>query len=225
MAVYVGPERKAFHLHRDLLCDRSAYFKAAFTGSSKEADAKKLVLPDGDSLAFELFVNWQYGSLLTGPSNDGELQTYFALLALGEKLMLEYLSNQCTDLIRGYYRSTNALVRAQDVSYIYRNIKRQAMRYCIVKLTVLQTLEEKEKGFLPGFRELIAGGGDFAADFSCYLLKYAVLKDRPALGHPTNPQFNCRYHSHDLTPKCKGPAVYSIQPIDEWERRRREHFS
>ena len=54
--IFVGAERKQFHLHHDLLCDRSDYFKACFEGDFKEAEQKELFLPEDDIESFGLFV-------------------------------------------------------------------------------------------------------------------------------------------------------------------------
>ena len=43
--VFLGLTRKKFHLHKDLLCDRSDYFKAAFQGDFQEATMIELYLP------------------------------------------------------------------------------------------------------------------------------------------------------------------------------------
>jgi len=52
--VFVGPERKLFNLHEDLLCNRSEYFRSAFKGSFKEGSEKEIDLEEEDSEAFAL---------------------------------------------------------------------------------------------------------------------------------------------------------------------------
>ena len=54
--VFVGAERKKFHLHCDLLCERSLFFKVSFMGKFKEAEASELTLPEDSAGSFELLV-------------------------------------------------------------------------------------------------------------------------------------------------------------------------
>lgn len=41
----VGPKKKAYTLHKELLCFYSDYFRAAFNGSFKEATERKIEVP------------------------------------------------------------------------------------------------------------------------------------------------------------------------------------
>ena len=68
--VKVGKDLKAFGLHKGLLCNRSAYFRAALEGNFKEAKEQVVLLPEDDVDVFELFQFWLYsGNLLdTGES-------------------------------------------------------------------------------------------------------------------------------------------------------------
>lgn len=224
--IFVGRKRKAFHLHLDLLCDRSTYFKAAFLGNFKEAGTRELFLPDDNDSAFELFVNWLYGASLSGPSKNEEVPGYLALLALSEKFMLEYLGNQCMDLIRGYYSKSAATVQANDISYVFENTEGLAVRGLLVDLAAVQTLETKINGFLPGFRELMAGGGAFAADFSWCLIYHAKSKKRQtSIKSVVGRQTSCLFHTHDFTPKCKGPSFHHLASTLELERLWQVHTS
>lgn len=54
--IFVGAERKKFHLHRDLLCDRLNYFTACSTVKFEEAEQKQLSLPEDDIESFDLLV-------------------------------------------------------------------------------------------------------------------------------------------------------------------------
>jgi hypothetical protein len=57
----VGPEKETFVLHKELLCARSEYFRAAHSGNFKEAGENEIALPEGvDMRAFRTFVTWLY---------------------------------------------------------------------------------------------------------------------------------------------------------------------
>lgn len=60
VTIIVGENKRSFHIHVDLLCDASSFFKAAFTGAFKESSEKTMYLPEDDEGTFELFVDWLY---------------------------------------------------------------------------------------------------------------------------------------------------------------------
>lgn len=118
--VYIGPERKKFHLHEDLLCDRSAFFEKAFKGSFKEGTAKTMHLPDKHVALFELFVRWLYGATLCTPTTEN-VSHYVELYILGETFCIESLKNHSMDLIRLGYRIRNWRWGPDIISMIYDN--------------------------------------------------------------------------------------------------------
>ncbi|CAN9306467.1 unnamed protein product [Alternaria sp. RS040] len=71
--VVVGPEALSFTVHLDLLIHHSPFFRAALTGSFKEADEKLVTLPDTASNTFELFVHWLYYQRLPIETDSSEL--------------------------------------------------------------------------------------------------------------------------------------------------------
>lgn len=64
--VLVGPEKKRFEIHKGLVCSRSEFFKAAFTGNFKESTDGILTLPEDDPAPFKHFVHWLYTGSLRG---------------------------------------------------------------------------------------------------------------------------------------------------------------
>ena len=60
VTIFVDKSKRPFHLHLDLLCDASPFFKAAFAGNFKEASEKTMQLPDDHESTFELFADWLY---------------------------------------------------------------------------------------------------------------------------------------------------------------------
>ncbi|OCL01342.1 hypothetical protein AOQ84DRAFT_329091 [Glonium stellatum] len=64
--IEVGPEKKPYLLHQDLLTHCSGYFRAALTGPFKEAEERKLHLEDVTVETFNAFVDWLYLGKLPG---------------------------------------------------------------------------------------------------------------------------------------------------------------
>jgi hypothetical protein len=60
VTLVIGAQRKAYNVHKDLLCFYSDYFRAAFHGSFKEAKERKIELPSVEEDIFENFQLWLY---------------------------------------------------------------------------------------------------------------------------------------------------------------------
>lgn len=60
VALFIGPSKTAFHVHEDLLCEQSAFFKAAFRSEWRESTERTIELPDDSPDLFELFIKWLY---------------------------------------------------------------------------------------------------------------------------------------------------------------------
>ncbi|EGX46048.1 hypothetical protein AOL_s00110g212 [Orbilia oligospora ATCC 24927] len=59
--VYVGGDKEPFHLHRDIICQTSGFFKAACKpGSFKESIEKEIKLPSVHPITFRKVISWQY---------------------------------------------------------------------------------------------------------------------------------------------------------------------
>ncbi|KAF2809742.1 uncharacterized protein BDZ99DRAFT_499038 [Mytilinidion resinicola] len=69
VTVLVGPQGKAYHAHMDLIVHYSEYFRAAFTGSFREAEEKELTLEEVEERTFGFFMDWLYSKKL--PQNCG----------------------------------------------------------------------------------------------------------------------------------------------------------
>ena len=209
--VFVGAEQKKFHLHRDLLCDRSEYFKACFEGNFKEAQQKELFLPEEDIESFDLFVRWLYGAPLKEVSSDDDLLIYLALIVLANKLCLEYLRNETMDHILRFHRRTPGSVRYECLHYIYQNISSQDhIRNYSVCLAAWMTVWKLQPQLTADCIRLIREGGDLAVDFTFRLsIFHAMSKgDHEAIAclDPRKVS-NCLYHKHNSTPVCSKSSI------------------
>ncbi|KAF2491102.1 hypothetical protein BU16DRAFT_143700 [Lophium mytilinum] len=75
--VFVGPEGKAYHAHMGLLVHYSEYFRAAFTGSFKEAEKKELTLDEVEERTFGFFMDWLYSKKLPEDCGSGERSSIY----------------------------------------------------------------------------------------------------------------------------------------------------
>ncbi|KAI4641159.1 hypothetical protein J4E93_008037 [Alternaria ventricosa] len=59
VTIFIGPEKKRYNIHKDIICHHSEYFRAAFNGRWKESD-EGVTLEDVEVDVFNLFVHWLY---------------------------------------------------------------------------------------------------------------------------------------------------------------------
>ncbi|KAK8189573.1 hypothetical protein BKA81DRAFT_410358 [Phyllosticta paracitricarpa] len=114
-----GQTGKCFKVHRDLLINRSSYFRNLLSSTSAAATSPKASFPDLDEFAFALFVRWLYGASLRGPSDYASMQHYLCLYVLARRFRIERLQNDVLDLVRAYYRAGNMTAPAHRLEYLY----------------------------------------------------------------------------------------------------------
>ena len=207
--IFVGAERTKFHLHRDLLCNRSDYFRACFVGDFKEAQQRELSLPEDNAESFELFVTWLYGTHLKKISLNDELPAYFGLAVLANKLCLEYLQNQATDHILRFYRTNPRSVDEQYLRYVYQSIRFNDLFHRLPLALVVWIFVESETAELTGeYKKLIREGGDLAVDFTSLLSMFYFAKggSRNIAELDLRRASNCSLHAHSSTPVCSRRA-------------------
>lgn len=197
--IYLGEERKEFRLHRDLLCQRSEFFKASFKGHFKEAETQELALPDDTVESFELLVGWLYGAPVMSVPSEADLPAYFDLVVLAKKLCLEHLQNETMDHILKFYRLCSPNVTAHTIRSIYEKtsaedplrrliLGQKAWTACSDGITVFDDSE---------YHDFLEVGGEIAIDFTSWLARF--YKDDNL--HPRG-ESNCSYHKHHYTPVC-----------------------
>jgi hypothetical protein len=66
VSIYVGPNRKHYVVHKQLLTSQSDYFDKALNGRFKEAEEGKIHLEEDDPAAVELLIGWLYRGVIPG---------------------------------------------------------------------------------------------------------------------------------------------------------------
>jgi len=137
--ITVGPESTRFQLHKDLLIDKCpTFFAAALDGSFRQAQELVIDLPEDDSKAFSLFVDWLYSGRMPvipteqkwyklGIENhisaglvEAE-QNYHTLYYMAEKWCLENLRDKIIDRIRKFHDETKTTIHPDLIIAGYRN--------------------------------------------------------------------------------------------------------
>lgn len=212
--VFVGTEGKKFHLHRDVLYDRSKHFKAWLGGDFEEDEKEELDLLEESVAGFELFVTWLYGVTLKSIENEDASFPYFALFVLAGNLRLERLQNEVMDLIIRFYRLNPGLVDPDTLRYVYENTSEgDLLRLFSVRLVAWTIVETGVRELCPDYMGLLWDGGDFAADMTSWLMISSANSkgtDGPcANGNLKDPRIvsNCKFHKHSSTPICSRTSL------------------
>lgn len=192
--VYLGPKRKKHHLHKDLLCDRSAFFRSALSGGFREQEECAVYLPDDNVEAFVLFVQWIYGARLKRAATTAPVKTLLALYVMAEKFCMETLKNLAMDLIRAFYSTADLESLTEHIEYVYSSTPTSSpIRRFVSNFATYNILEQRTTMSLE-FLDLMKKGGDFAADFASATWKYITTD--PSMGR------KCVYHEHNFTKPC-----------------------
>lgn len=107
MTLNVGKPATIFYVHRDILCEASPVFKAAFLGNAhfQEANSQTADLDDDDAAAFGIITEWLYTKKCKLPqyTQDHGSEPYFMSLATvyaaAEKYGMMKLKNDLIDLL------------------------------------------------------------------------------------------------------------------------------
>lgn len=112
VTVYVGVKRKRFYLHRELICQRSPFMeKCLKKGRFDEGYKNELYLPEDDTKAFSIIVDWIYRTKLPLRTDAAfDLSDMSSAYCMADKFGMEELQNSIMDSIRASFgrRETEA---------------------------------------------------------------------------------------------------------------------
>ncbi|KAI4134206.1 MAG: hypothetical protein LQ347_001717 [Umbilicaria vellea] len=201
--VKVGKDARIFVLHRGLLCDRSAYFRAAFEGRFREAEEHVLVLPEEDVEVFELFQFWLYSDKLfdTGESvADLSASLLISLYLFAEARCIPQLQNMAIDALILNIKATKKFP-AGDVHRIYDNTTEAShLRRLLVDIGA-RVGELRRDWFNRGKDSLYHN--TFLID-----LVLALYDEKLKKSPQDFTQLRCNYHVHPDAEKCCVPQEW-----------------
>ncbi|MCJ1381405.1 hypothetical protein MMC17_004515 [Xylographa soralifera] len=89
VTLIVGPKRKSYPVHKNLLCYCSDYFAKAFNGSFQEAKKDEIYLTEENPAAVELFISWLYRGAGVLVATETSLATLLELYITADKWCLQ----------------------------------------------------------------------------------------------------------------------------------------
>ncbi|KAI9753008.1 MAG: hypothetical protein M1815_000160 [Lichina confinis] len=121
--VYVGKEEAHLRLHKKLLCARSPFFRAAFTGQLKEAQSSTIKLPEDSVEAFNVVVAWMYSDVVPAGATKLVLCNAYRL---GEKFLTPGLQNAIIKTFADHMKANRADLPDQALmQQLYRDVDKE----------------------------------------------------------------------------------------------------
>ncbi|KAF2436752.1 hypothetical protein EJ08DRAFT_1892 [Tothia fuscella] len=134
VTIKIGPKAKAFNIHENLLTQCSPYFRKAFKGPWKEAQAREMTLEDVTERTFDMVLRWIYSQKLCRPQATRDAhevtikQTKFNPAALEESTHPQARYTTVTIPLADFNEATMGKHTDKDIiSQLYR--RGQALAY------------------------------------------------------------------------------------------------
>lgn len=214
----MGASQTTWRLHENLLSSSSDFFRSAFHSGFKEAREDRLLLPEDDPAAFELFVRWLYARALAaspppGPAqqtqaslfhaSSSSIQTWLRLYALTCKLMVEELENICVGAAWRYYSIGTRRPAIRDVQFIYENTPPgSGMRRLLrERLTLGMFRGRQNNPVTPEWREVLNETPDLGFDIVSEISGFHWISGGNAPGRAGAEE--CVFHRHEKGESCR----------------------
>ncbi|TKA28542.1 hypothetical protein B0A54_16224 [Friedmanniomyces endolithicus] len=221
--IYVGPERKHWSLHRNLLCHHSSYFETEFEGhevpkpkGGKKDGGNKLELPEDNPKGFQLLVKWLYQGQMEDSSILTEEEKYeyavacYKLYTLCDKFDMIHLKNLAMDLYRANLNAAQLVPDADEINDIYRGSSPGSpFRTLMTKIAARQIMDPDVDKDAETYRKCFQNNPDFAVEMVNAIrhMSGGMLFDDPT------EVSECAYHDHSDGSYCGEKRRVATKPL------------
>ncbi|KAK5124930.1 hypothetical protein LTR85_001120 [Meristemomyces frigidus] len=212
LIVLVGPEKKSFIVHKDVICRRSPFLKAAIAERwNSTGDCKKIELPADNPSAFASYLQCVYQGVVVheaGVMEEDATCELIALYALADKFGDLRGANLAIDALIQHSDTLNRIPGLAEVDLAYGHTTANSP---LRKLLVDYYLHEGNEAALQS--DIDQYPCAFLADF---IMEYARLKysklpekvEKVVFNAKIESKPKCEYHQHsDTHPVCDGEAA------------------
>ncbi|KAL8731021.1 MAG: hypothetical protein Q9166_003672 [cf. Caloplaca sp. 2 TL-2023] len=189
VTILVGRNRTPYLVHREVLCNRSAHFRAALQGQFKEAQTRQIEFLEEHEYTFKLFLHWVYTLVVPSCGRDG-LSHYISLICFARSILLEELHNGCIDKIRELLQlrsqsKDELVVPTKELSLVYEAMPElPKLRFLVCLEAALEYTSKAQIGVSdwmdPGLTQLLEQGGDLASDLPKLLVYCNTTRSAPS---------------------------------------------
>lgn len=201
---YIGPDKRHWSVHRNILCYHSPYFENEFLGhevskAAKKSGEQKLELPDEDPAGFALLLKWMYHGTLEDMSQMTDEQKYdysvacHKLYMLCDRFDLPLLKNICLDRYRQGLQEAQLVPDAEEINDIYRRSPAGSpFRKLMTQIAARQIMDPDTEKDAESYRKCFEDNPDFAVDMvnAIKIGTGGMLFTDPTSGD------ECVYHDH-----------------------------
>lgn len=206
VTVLAGPDRVPYHVHHDVLCNRSAHCRAALQGPFTEAQSGQIAFPEEQPYTIKLFLHWVYQLNLPPCRNPVDLQHNISLMSFARSILLEELQNACMDSIRTAFRNKSQdreapTICGKDLSLAYETtpeLRKLRFFMCFQAALQLTTKVQSENSdwMDEHLAQLLEQGGDLVLDLPKLLVYCSGLRLSTSNGWPPETERNPHSGTH-----------------------------
>jgi hypothetical protein len=229
--ITVGPEKRTWSLHRNLLCHHSPYLERQFGDDDerprsnppklppklepKPSAGLRLDLPDDSPAAFELLVKWFYQgriddvSALPTEKKWDYAEACQRLYMLCGRLELPQLQNIAIDQFRRGCYEAGLVPGPEEMRPIYEHTPiGSPFRKLVSRIAARQIMDPDGDKDTTTYRSCFEGSADFAIDV------INAIRDGSGgkLFDDPTAQGGCEYHEHPNGQKCPSKRNGSLSP-------------
>lgn len=196
----VGPEKREFKVHKDVMSSQCPVFSRMFSGSFKEGLLGPANLEEDQPEIFAVFFTWLYQNTIS----DATIKANSTLLfAFAEKYGIIRLMDNVMDLTRSYYSTSRQLYNKEMLALIYDNTHQASKLRLFGSRCVAKILLEQDGQAFGGvwsnekLDELLGQQADLRLD----LIKLLRLMSGKRSDDPRTAKA-CDYHQHGVGTAC-----------------------
>ncbi|KAL2072720.1 hypothetical protein VTL71DRAFT_12063 [Oculimacula yallundae] len=133
VSIYVGPKRKEFIIHKELICE-SNFFRGAFINSFAEAQDGTMYLPEDNPAAFDLYVEWVYRKQIPAGHSESYLHNLYDLYIMAEKFCNVTLKDIVMDAVQDLAKKhdlLDAMFARDQVLKVFNNTSDEGEGLCL----------------------------------------------------------------------------------------------
>ncbi|KAL8856539.1 MAG: hypothetical protein Q9178_006854 [Gyalolechia marmorata] len=219
---YVGPKKKAYHVHRDLVCSSSSVLRRHFGTLETKPPVVTMYLPDHSPGVFELLVSFLYRGSFTEISpqvhaeasqvpfiqmddhNTSKVNQLLNLHFLAHDWDLPNLLNLSLDHIRRYVMTTKQIFRAAQIATVYKRIEspEEPLRRFVVDQFIYFVMRRKDVDADVRRSYLKNRMGIQNSAFLFEVIEAMIGMKRYPMPIDPNAGGKCLYHKHAGVAEC-----------------------
>lgn len=202
VTVFVGPGRRPFYLHKDLLLQKCPFFEKCLKDSSNAGHENEVPLAEDSSVAWARFSDWMYRDEIIELEDEEEnnVLSFARTYVLADKFCMTSFKNAIVDACRAYARRW--VIWPTTLAYLHeKGPPNSKLRQFLMDQLVYNLVEHnefyygdkaKDSGTKKSMDEFMRKGGDLPAE-----VMWAVGAAKKRGNSDPSKRKGCQYH--DIT--------------------------